>query len=359
MTDIHTKDYPTLQAAFDDAAATGKTLHLTPRTTYAVTAPIVLDNVSVRLDGHGATIGADVSMLAPLVLKGGAYLQAKHLTLGGGRVALHAMHCAGAGGSHFEDCEFYFGIRDGVHLAAEGIAGGNDCMRFERCRFQHNGRMHALTATITKTDTPSLPTYATEPLVDAPGAQFVTWGTRIGDVLHVGLQWLLVQEVIDETHLKLQSYPGCEGFTETSAALHIGDGYHEESFNDNNLVVLRDCLFRNNAANGAKFCGLFGARVQSGQFDFNQCFGAIVGHRNGAVIISSFRDCYFEGNYGPSAFLLGGAQGIEISSTNSDKPLVTLTNPTPSWGTSLNTQGAPGMKQASPNWVGSALPYVP
>lgn len=359
MTNIYAADFDTLQAALDAAASTGATLHLAPRHSYSLSAPLILENVSARIDGHGAKILAEVPMLACLVLKNGAAVAWADTTFGGGRVAEYAMHCAGAGGSRFSDCEFYFGIKDGVHLAAEGAAGGNDCMRFERCRFQHNGRMHALTATITKTDTPSLPTYATEPLVEAPDAQFVTWGTRIGDVLHVGSQWLLVSEVIDETHLKLQSYPGCEGFTETSAALHIGDGYHEESFNDNNLVVLRDCLFRNNAANGAKFCGLFGARVQSGQFDFNQCFGAIVGHRNGAVIISSFRDCYFEGNYGPSAFLLGGAQGIEISSTNSDKPLVTLTNPTPSWGTSLNTQGAPGMKQASPNWVGSALPYVP
>lgn len=359
MTDIHAKDYPTLQAAFDDAAATGKTLHLTPRTQYAVTSPIVLDNVSVRLDGHGATIGADVPMLAPLALKNGAYLQAKHLTLGGGRVALYAMHCAGAGGSHFEDCEFYFGIRDGVHLAAEGAAGGNDCMRFERCRFQHNGRSHNITATVTKTDYPPLPGYNTEPLVEAPDAQFVAWGTRIGDILHVGSQWLLVQEVIDETHLKLQLYPGSEGYTAATATLHIGDGYHEESFNDNNLVVLRDCLFRNNRGSGAKLCGLFGARVQSGQFDFNDCFGAVVGHRNGAVIISSFRDCYFEGNYGPTAILLGGAQGIEISSTNTDKPITSVTNPTPSWGTSLNAQGVPGLKQATANGVVSQLPYAP
>lgn len=359
MTDIHAKDYPTLQAAFDDAAATGKTLHLTPRTQYAVTAPIVLDNVSVRLDGHGATIGADVPMLAPLALKNGAYLQAKHLTLGGGRVALYAMHCAGAGGSHFEDCEFYFGVRDGVHLAAEGAAGGNDCMRFERCRFQHNGRMHRLTVTINQTNYPPVAGYGTEPSVEAPDAQFVTWGTRIGDLLHVGSEWLLVQEVIDETHLKLQLYPGSEGHTAAAATLHIGDGYHEESFNDNNLVVLRDCLFRNNAGAGAKLCGLFGARVQSGQFDFNKTFGAIVGHRSGAVIISSFRDCYFEGNEAPSAILLGGAQGVEISSVNSDKPITSVTNPTPSWGTVLNAQPAPGLRQASPNGVISQLPVVP
>lgn len=359
MTDIHADDFDTLQAAFDSAARTGKTLHLTPRKQYAVVTSIVLDGVVVRLDGHGASIGASVPMLAPLALKGGASIQAKHLTLGGGRVALYAMHCAGAGGSHFEDCEFYFGIRDGVHLAAEGAAGGNDCMRFERCRFQHNGRMHRLTVTINQTNYPPVPGYATEPNVEAPDAQFVTWGTRIGDILHVGSEWLLVQEVIDETHLRLQLYPDTSGHKEAPATLHVGDGYHEESFNDNNLCVLRDCLFRNNAGAGAKLCGLFGARVQNGQFDFNRAYGAIVGHRNGPVIISSFRDCYFEGNEGPSAILLGAAQGIEISSVNSDKPITSVTNPTPSWGTVLNAQPSPGLRQASPNGVISQLPVVP
>lgn len=357
--DLDASHFDSLQSAFDAAAASGKTLHLTPRAYYGLTSPIVLDGVSVRLDGHGATIGADVPMLAPLALKGGAYLQAKHLTLGGGRVADYAMHCAGAGQSHFEDCEFYFAIRDGVHLAAEGAAGGNDCMRFERCRFQHNGRVHALTGvSVTKTDTPSMPTYATEPNVEAPGAKFVTWGTRIGDLLHVGNEWLLVQEVIDETHLRLQLYPGSVGHADASATLHIGDGYHEESFNDNNLCVLRDCLFRNNGGVGMKLCGLFGARVQSAQVDFNRAFGAVVGHRNGPVIISDFSGCYFEGNGGPAAILLGAAQGVHAVSTNSDVPLFMVTNPTPSWGTSLNAQKAPGFRQASPNYVNSTLPYV-
>ena len=102
-------------------------------------------------------------------------------------------------------------------------------------------------------------------------------GTRIGDLLHVGKEWLLVQEVIDETHLRLQLYPDTSGHKEAPATLHVGDGYHEESFNDNNLCVLRDCLFRNNAGAGAKLCGLFGARVQNGQFDFNRAYGAVVG----------------------------------------------------------------------------------
>lgn len=356
--DIYADDFQSLQDALNEAATTGKTLHLTPRARYAVTAPIVLDNVSVRLDGHGASILADVPMLAPLALKNGAYLQAKHLVLGGGRVALYAMHCAGAGGSHFEDCEFYFGIRDGVHLAAEGAAGGNDCMRFERCRFQHNGRMHRLTVTINQTNYPPVPGYATEPNVEAPDAQFVTWGTRIGDLLHVGKEWLLVQEVIDETHLRLQLYPDTSGHKEAPATLHVGDGYHEESFNDNNLCVLRDCLFRNNAGAGAKLCGLFGARVQNGQFDFNRAYGAVVGHRNGPVLISDFLGCYFEGNASPAAILLGAAQGVHAVSTNSDVTLFDVTNPTPNWGTSLNAQKAAGFRQASPNSVDSTLPYT-
>ena len=359
MTDIHAKDYPTLQAAFDDAACTGKTLHLTPRAEYNVAAPIVLDSVNVRLDGHGATIIAAAPMLAVLALKNGVWLRAYDLTISGGKMAKHAVHCAGAGQSRFEDCTFYFATHDGVHLAAEGAAGGNDSMRFERCRFQHNGLTHDAIVTINRTDSPSLPSYCQEPLLEAPDARFVEWGTRVGDVLHVGPQWLLVAEVVDETHLKLQRYPPSEGHDSASATLHIGDGYHEESFNDNNLCVLRDCLFRGNQGSGAKFCGLFGAHVQSGQFDFNICYGAVVGHLGGAVIISSFRDCYFEENYGPSSFLLGGAQGIEISSSNTEKPLVSLTNATPSWGTTLNTQNAPGLRQASPNWVGSALPSIP
>ena len=62
--DIYADDFQSLQDALNEAATTGKTLHLTPRARYAVTAPIVLDNVSVRLDGHGASILADVPMLA-------------------------------------------------------------------------------------------------------------------------------------------------------------------------------------------------------------------------------------------------------------------------------------------------------
>lgn len=358
MMDIVADDFDTLQAAFDSAARTGKTLHLSPRARYGVKAPIVLDGVAARIDAHGASIVAEVEMLAPLALKGGASIQAKHLALGGSRVAIHAMHCAGAGGSHFEDCEFYFGIRDGVHLAAEGASGGNDSMRFERCRFQHNGRVYAISVTINQTNYPPVPGYGTEPNVEAPDAQFVTWGTRIGDLLHVGEEWLLVQEVVDETHLRLQLYPDTSGHKEAVATLHIGDGHHEESFNDNNLVVLRDCLFRNNAGSGAKLCGLFGARVQNGQFDFNRAYGAVVGHRNGPVIISDFLGCYFEGNAAPAAILLGAAQGVHAVSTNSDVPLFAVTNPTPSWGTSLNAQKAAGLRQASPNYVDSTLPHT-
>ena len=150
-------------------------------------------------------------------------------------------------------------------------------MRFERCRFQHNGREYSIVVNINQTDYPPLPGYATEPIVESPNAQFVTWGARIGDVLNVGSEWMLVQEVIDETHLKLQLYPGTSGHVNAHATLHIGDGYHEEPFNDNNLVVLRDCLFRGNKGNGAKLCGLFGARIQSGQFDFNNAYGIIIG----------------------------------------------------------------------------------
>lgn len=351
MFDICADDYSSLQAAFDQAALTGKTLHLSPRKTYSVNEPIIVDGKSLRVDGHGAIISASVPMIAVLALKNGTQIEARSIVFGGGRVAEYALHCAGAGNSHFLDCEFYFAIKDGAHLAALGAAGGNDSMRFERCRFQHNGRAKSFVATINQTNYPPVSGYGTEPICDAPYAQFLTWGTRVGDILHIGSEWLLVSEVLSETRLKLQLYPDSGGHVEALATLHIGDGYHEESFNDNNICVLRDCLFRGNAGSGMKACGLFGARVQAGQFDFNLAYGAIVGHRGGPVIISSFRDCYFEGNGAPSAILLGGAQGIEVSSCNTDAETVSVTNPTPNWGTVLNSQRESGFRQASPNRV--------
>lgn len=349
-----------LQAALDAAASTGATLHLKPRAMYVISSPLVVDGAHVRIDGHSAQIvTTNEPQLAVLALKGGAWLEASHLIVNASGVAKYALHAAGAGGSRFTDCLFTSATHDAVHLAAEGANGGNDCMRFERCQMQHSGRQRRFTATVTETDRPSTSAYATEPLLEAPDAQFITWGVRTGDLLRIGAgaaEWLMVQDVIDETHLRLQLYPGSAGHHDAPAVLHIGDGYHEAPYNDNNLVELSSCILRGNAANGARLGGLFGARIDRTIMDFNGAYGAVVGHRNGPVIISQFSGCYFEGNGAPTAFLLGGAQGVEISSPNTDVPLVAVTNPATSWGTILNAQDKPGLRNATANWVGSGLP---
>lgn len=315
-----TDDTAALQAAFAACMESGRTLHLRPRGAYRLTAALVIDGAcNLRLDGHGATLRMDAAgVSAVLHLANGVWMRCEDVTFDA-QGANYALHCAGAGGSRFSDCTFMGARLDGIHLAALGAAGGNGGMRFERCRTQHNGKRHDVHVSTSG---------GLGALVDSADAGFMSRGVRPGDFLHVGVQWLQVAEVLSETQARLALHPPALAVQDAPATLHVGDGYREESFNDNNLVTLRDCLFRGNAGSGARFAGLFGARVVNGQSDFNGAFGFAVGMAPSQVVKqSSFRDCYVEGNGGDAAFHLGHADGCVIDTLNTDQPPVRVSNP--------------------------------
>lgn len=128
----------------------------------------------------------------------------------------------------------------------------------------------------------------------------------------------------------------------TAYTAHVGDGYREEIFNDNNLCIHRDCLYRGNAGSGARFAGLYGSRVENGQSDFNKAFGFVVGMATGSNVIgSSFRGCYTE-DLGAESFFLGYAAGVTIDTLNCAGEPIRISNPSFNWGVLSNAQGQMG-----------------
>ncbi len=325
-------DFEKLQAALTNCGTTGRTLHLRPRATYVTSRELVMER-DCTVEGHGAMLVTTNEPLRSIItVKGGAVVHMKDLTLNASRVATHALYAAGAGQSRFEDCTFMMAVKDAVLLDAIGAAGGNDSMKFDRCRFQHSGRILDVgTVTVSK---------GTSPIVTGENTDFDS--LRPGDFIHVGDEWLPVQEVLSKTKVQCALHPPSVGHDKPTAyTAHVGDGYREETFNDNNLAVHRDCLYRGNAGSGARFAGLYGPRVENGQSDFNRAFGFVVGMATGSNVIgSSFRGCYTE-DLGAESFFLGYAAGIEITTLNCDPERASfrLSNPSFNWGTISNVQG--------------------
>lgn len=314
-----------LQGAINAAAASGSCLHLRPRGTYIVSRELVL-SADVEIDGHGAVIGTTNEPLRS-VLAISCVANICRLTVNACRVATHAAYLSGAGQSHFTEVVFMMAQRDAVFVEADAV--GNDCLRFEKCVFQHSGRVF-------KKGTVRV-TAGSSPIIYGEGTDFT--GLRNGDLFHVGDEWLPVDKVLGPDKVQCSIHPVSRGFAEPTAyTAHQGDGYREEPSNETNLTIHRDCLYRGNAGSGASFRGLFGPRVENGQSDFNGAFPFCVGVF-GNVITSSFRGCYVEGCGADEAFFLGYAIGITIDTLNCPGPAVRISNPTFNSGTVSNAQG--------------------
>lgn len=328
-------DRAAIQAALDEAISSRRTLHFRPGRTYYIRAELVV-SADVNIEGHNAQLGTfNDPMRSLIAIIGPAEVHANHLTLNACKVAQHALYCAGAGQSRFTRCTFMRARQDAVHLAAIGVGGGNDCMKFERCRFLHSGQV-SFNGTVQVSA-------GTTPRITGDGTSFLTAGIRQGDFIHVGDEWLPVHSVDSETSITCALHPPSKGWSAgTSYTAHVGDGYREETFNDNNLVVHRDCLYRGNAGSGARFGGLYGPRVDNGQSDFNSAFGFVIGQATGSNVIgSSFHGCYTE-DLGAKPFFLGYAAGITIDTLNCAGEPIAMSNPSFNWGTSSNVQGQMG-----------------
>lgn len=294
---------------------------------YNLTEPLVIDH-AITIDGNGATIIAAAAMEAVVILRG-AIVEIRNCTIHGGRNADVAMLVEDAGQSEFSHVVFMRGRRDAVLVTDKG---NNDCMQFHDCVFQHTGGVFTGEASTT---------VGVAPIVSWDDGQFLTRGVRRFDHICVAGEWLQVDEVLSESQLRCALHPPSAGVS-GAASLHVGDGYREMVHNDNNLIVLEDCLFRGCGGSGASFHGLYGPRVVRGQSDFNAAFGFSVGGASGSnVITSSFRDCYTEEN-GARSFFLGYAAGITIDTFNcpdGPEPWL-LSNPTFNWGVARNVQGS-------------------
>ncbi len=338
--DGKTDDAGALQEAINAAAFAGKCLRLRPRKTYVVSRELAVpDNAEV--DGHGAQLITTNEPLRSVLLIAGL-VDIRRLTINACHVAQHAALLIGGGQSHFREVIFQGAQMDAVLLSAEGA--GNDCVRFEKCVFQHSGRVFT-TGSVQVTP-------GVSPVVTGVGADFTP--LRRGDLIHVGTEWLPVWDVLGPDKVLCALHPPSVGHPlGTAYSAHVGDGIREEPNNETNLVVHRDCLYRGNAGSGASFRGLFGARVDNGQSDFNGCFAFTVGVF-GNVLISSFRGCYAEGNGASEAFFLGYAAGVAIDTLNCDGIAVRISNPTFNWGAVRNAQGS--QADAAIGGYESALP---
>lgn len=339
--------------AFETAIAscqdTGKTLHLHPGRRYSIRRELVITtDKSLRIDGHGASLIADAPMRSLLALLGGAFVQCREVTFHGGRLAEFALYSVRGGQSRFSDCVFYFGLVDSVRLAAGGLAGGNDCMQFFDCEMSRSGQAHTVTVTCPASNG------SDEPVLDLG---IDTSRVTAGDLLKVGDYIGQVAGVPEPGKVRMKRLPAIPALEGASGTLFCGYGYREEAYNDNNLCVLRDCTLRANGCGGALLGGLYGARLQSVQSDFNGLAGFVVGILGDvAPIGTSFRDCYSEDHV--LDFLFAHANGVEISTFNGPGTMATL-NPSFAYGTFLNLQGQPGLKNICPNKVVHNLIGVP
>ena len=332
--DGKTNDFVAIQTAITEAQVSNKTLHFRPLT-YIVRNELQISS-DLIIEGHGAQIGTtNAPQRSVLAVQNQTLAEVRHLTLNASLVADHAMYCGGAGQSRFERVVFLRARKDAVLLDAKGSAGGNDCMKFERCIFQHSGQIFSEgTVSVSK---------GVSATITGSGTQFKENGIRSGDFIHVGEEWLQVATVDSETQITCALHPLSDGHAVgTKYTAHVGDGYREEIFNDNNLCVHRDCLYRGNAGSGARFAGLYGPRIENGQSDFNKAFGFVVGMATGSNVIgSSFHGCYTEG-LGAESFFLGYAAGITIDTLNCAGEPIRTSNPSFNWGILSNVQGQMG-----------------
>lgn len=156
-------------------------------------------------------------------------------------------------------------------------------------------------------------------LIHGTGTNWLTSlkDARPGDLFWIGAtatQILMIRSVDSDTRITLQQY--CYANATRSGQewqIGIGDGYHEEPFNDNNLCKLDNCLARNNAGSGYAYNGLFGSISHGSQADGNVAYIATVGQPEGAAPSGTlFRKFYGELNNGNAALLIAHANGITI-----------------------------------------------
>lgn len=310
-------DTETLKSLIAESIATGRVVQLESRE-YNTTEPLRISG-TCRVSGNGAMVVAATPMRAVIEVVDGR-LEADHLTIHGGLNAQHAMTLRASSRCRFTDCIFMKALLDGVLNEGETA-----CCNFERCAFEHNG------------------TEVTGTLSVPPGGGKRAEGdfgvVRPFDFVRVGAEMLQVASV-HESGVTLSLHPPTAGHEVTAFTAGVGCGYREELSSDSNLNAFEDCLFRGNKGSGASFHGLYGPRVSRAQCDFNGGFGFAVGMAAGSnVIVSSFRDCYFEENAG--TVFLGYATQVVLDSMQCAS-LPQISNPSFVSGVLRGAQGTHG-----------------
>lgn len=326
-------DRAAIQAAINAAATSGAAVYL-PAGTYRTTAE--LTNASgVDLIGAGRArttikLAATARSTLAITAQVGKY---SGIDFDAGRFGSSAVYAAGWGASLFERCKFQNGLKDGF-FSPVVIGIINDGSLFSECWFVSNGTMYRSSVTqsafpipdgqvVTSGGTVSITSGSVT--VTGAGTNFSTLGLRGGDLIEIGGVRYEIDSattgqgvgtaaaVASNTSLTLKIAPTVTLSTQ-EYLISSGSGYTEARYYDNNINMLRDCLFRSNAVAGADINGLYGTSVYGGQCDNARNYGIRVGAAsNGDVVYGAVLErIYFEGVEG-ACITLGIARNVFIN----------------------------------------------
>jgi hypothetical protein len=279
-------------------------------------------------------------------------------------ISQYAMHFQGATLSNLNKVLVVGAVVDGFHLSEEDDTPAhcnNDSIAFNDCVAQGNGIVRATNGCIANYSgmgqavvsiAGTVATNGTYVLTFSGAPDLTTLGIRIGDVIRIGAahddttQYYQVGAVHDATTLYIGGtrIPGTA--SDLDFAITIGDGYHEEQSNDNNVMKVRGGAYQLNAGYGLLFAGFYGPEISGAVLaQVNGAFGIGVGYGGGDggatpadVLQAAFVRPYFEANVGGS-MLIGKGQGVDVIQAQLEAPFGIVADPTFASGYWSDTSG--------------------
>jgi hypothetical protein len=328
------------------AARTFKARVYLPGGNFRTTGEIKLETYNAFTD-HGLSIrgeGAEQNVHGGTQLTAGAGMRsilsvhAGNVTIKGvrfqcGAKADHGLYLQGAGKLHLDDVHVLNALKDGYRVARtndDGKATNNDGVYARELSASTCGTMYCSASVASRYGTlraikpveGTVSCTAGSLTISGSGTRFTSVPARGGDFILIGaaddstLQRLEIAKIVDDRTIEVHSFikPSLN-LSGQPFAIGVGDGWSEETHNDNNRARMDTGNFTSCAGSGVVCRGLYGPLLEHQEFFRCGFAGIVIGTLNGGSTVSfstRISNPYFESTFYGGCIFLAQARGITI-----------------------------------------------